>query len=618
MGICTSTPDSIIIDKIQRGRQSSQYNINDINYILNRFNNRLNDTMTVHDITILQSEFENHFTSDLENYENNDIMNMYLKLFKKKNDLIQNNVDNLLNFDLLNNISSGITVIKKHNNYVDSDIIFMNRYMINMIGYDSFEIRNINGLISLLFTDYNNAILRFVEHNKNIKKNIKINIKTKNGLIKTINFYGFIDDQYLYWFFNEEESCNREYNEPIENVEFIDNYTDKLEELNIYENFLNEINHNHLFCITTFTNFIKVSKNWNILSGWSDEILLKNKIINFIHPSDVKKFKNAFLDIYSDNNNYVNLKTKFVSLNNIEENIIDNEDSNIFFDEYNYKKIHNKNAKYITILWNIKMYKDKLYCLNIVENDYNTLSNEKVNMENIYSSMKNKFIGLINSINSINTVDKFDSDKLDIDLIDIDLIDAEIMRIYTKQMLKRYLHIKNNIEGLSTEITKLNTYYKIEDESKNKQDISYYEIIRYISKSDKKNISGCINIIIVDDVETNLIIMKRGLNKILCDMDYTGNINIEKYTDPIEVLDKEINYDLCLVDYMMPSMYGPDLVRHLRKKEDGDIPIIIGLTGTMKLSKINDAVDSGMDAYLTKPINNENMGKIIKHYFTFI
>ncbi len=61
--------------------------------------------------------------------------------------------------------------------------------------------------------------------------------------------------------------------------------------------------------------------------------------------------------------------------------------------------------------------------------------------------------------------------------------------------------------------------------------------------------------------------------------------------------------DLVVTDWMMPEMDGIELVRSLRRSEEGQHLQIILLTGREEEARIIEAFDAGADEYLTKPLN---------------
>lgn len=77
---------------------------------------------------------------------------------------------------------------------------------------------------------------------------------------------------------------------------------------------------------------------------------------------------------------------------------------------------------------------------------------------------------------------------------------------------------------------------------------------------------------------------------------------------------QKTHYDFIFMDIMMPIMNGYDATRMIRSYESGpeyadySPTIIIAVTAKKNKGEYDEAIDSGMDDYLTKPIT-ENMIK---------
>ena len=65
------------------------------------------------------------------------------------------------------------------------------------------------------------------------------------------------------------------------------------------------------------------------------------------------------------------------------------------------------------------------------------------------------------------------------------------------------------------------------------------------------------------------------------------------------------NYDLCLLDVMMPKKDGFELARDIRKT-DSEVPIIFLTAKSMVEDKV-EGLKTGADDYITKPFSNEEL-----------
>jgi putative two-component system response regulator len=105
------------------------------------------------------------------------------------------------------------------------------------------------------------------------------------------------------------------------------------------------------------------------------------------------------------------------------------------------------------------------------------------------------------------------------------------------------------------------------------------------------------NILSVDDNKTNLLIVE-SYAKLL-------NLKIDSFSNPIEALEaaNAKEYDLVIVDYMMPQMDGLEFIKNFREL-NVEIPIIMltALGDDMDLQI--KALEVGANDFLNKPINS--------------
>ena len=75
----------------------------------------------------------------------------------------------------------------------------------------------------------------------------------------------------------------------------------------------------------------------------------------------------------------------------------------------------------------------------------------------------------------------------------------------------------------------------------------------------------------------------------------------------LDALSSKFAPRLALLDWMMPIMDGPGVVRQLRKEELGPYTYIVMLTAKSDASDLVSAFASGIDDFLTKPFNEEEL-----------
>lgn len=110
-----------------------------------------------------------------------------------------------------------------------------------------------------------------------------------------------------------------------------------------------------------------------------------------------------------------------------------------------------------------------------------------------------------------------------------------------------------------------------------------------------------LHVLAVDDTPINLQLLGHWLepHQIKLSLAYSGQ-------DAIDMCQKQV-FDLILMDIQMPQMDGIETTKQLRTMENyQDIPII-ALTAHALVSEQQSILSSGMNAYLTKPINEETL-----------
>lgn len=84
-----------------------------------------------------------------------------------------------------------------------------------------------------------------------------------------------------------------------------------------------------------------------------------------------------------------------------------------------------------------------------------------------------------------------------------------------------------------------------------------------------------------------------------------------------QVIDKLTNdsYDLVLLDIHMPVMDGMECAKKIRNLPEPkkDIPII-AITGNANNYSLDDFKSSGINDYLPKPLNYDNLVEVVKKY----
>ncbi len=119
-------------------------------------------------------------------------------------------------------------------------------------------------------------------------------------------------------------------------------------------------------------------------------------------------------------------------------------------------------------------------------------------------------------------------------------------------------------------------------------------------------------ILVAEDVKMNLILVKAMLNQILTEVDIEEAENGKKC---IEILNNK-SVDLILMDIHMPEMDGIETTGYIRGimgKNSRELPIIALTAGAIK-EDMEKCIESGMNDFLTKPIEKEILKKSIEKY----
>ncbi len=128
------------------------------------------------------------------------------------------------------------------------------------------------------------------------------------------------------------------------------------------------------------------------------------------------------------------------------------------------------------------------------------------------------------------------------------------------------------------------------------------------AQEEKNEWKQFLKILLVEDNAVNQRIAIRLLEKLELRADIAGN-GIEA----VESI-KSINYDLILMDVLMPEMDGLQATKIIRKELNRtNLPKIIAMTANSMIGDREMCLDAGMDDYLTKPIRIDELeSKLIK------
>jgi CheY-like chemotaxis protein len=119
-------------------------------------------------------------------------------------------------------------------------------------------------------------------------------------------------------------------------------------------------------------------------------------------------------------------------------------------------------------------------------------------------------------------------------------------------------------------------------------------------------------VLVVEDHPVNQTIIRAMLARLGCHIDMADN-----GVQALSAFEKN-TYDLVLMDCQMPEMDGFDTTRAIRAREAlsptmGRVPVI-ALTALAMLGDAERCLDAGMDDYLTKPLQLEQLNAIMQRW----
>lgn len=115
-------------------------------------------------------------------------------------------------------------------------------------------------------------------------------------------------------------------------------------------------------------------------------------------------------------------------------------------------------------------------------------------------------------------------------------------------------------------------------------------------------------VLVVDDIIENISLLKSILSEIGIDV-YTANNATEAL-----LLFERLNFDLIFMDIKLPDLDGREVIKKMRLFDDKKQPFIIGISASTFKEDIQSVIDSGADDFISKPINLDDIYKILNKY----
>ena len=116
-------------------------------------------------------------------------------------------------------------------------------------------------------------------------------------------------------------------------------------------------------------------------------------------------------------------------------------------------------------------------------------------------------------------------------------------------------------------------------------------------------------IIIVDDDDRNIF----ALNAVLKSRGFTC-IAASGAKEGLDILQKNKDVGIALIDMMMPGMDGYQMIAAIRKQPELQKIPLIAVTAQAMLGDREKCLEMGADNYIAKPINVDILFKIVDQY----
>jgi len=172
--------------------------------------------------------------------------------------------------------------------------------------------------------------------------------------------------------------------------------------------------------------------------------------------------------------------------------------------------------------------------------------------------------------------------------------------------------VKNLMEILDGELeieSKVNEYTKVTISFMQKivEDNKVREMMNSNKTAEVFSLKGK-KILIVDDNKLNLKVTSRLLEPFEAE-----TVLIESGQECVELVKEQNNFDLILLDQMMPGLDGVSTLNKLKEIENFDTPVIVLTADAMEGQK-EKYLSSGFNDYISKPIDKGELSRVLKKY----
>ena len=139
------------------------------------------------------------------------------------------------------------------------------------------------------------------------------------------------------------------------------------------------------------------------------------------------------------------------------------------------------------------------------------------------------------------------------------------------------------------------------------EDNKVRELMNNNKKAEEFSLKGK-KVLIVDDNKLNLKVTSRLLTSY--DLDITL---LESGKECIDLINEQNNFDLILMDQMMPGLDGTETMNKLKEIKDFNTPVVVLTADAMEGQK-EKYLNNGFDDYISKPIDKSELSRVLKKF----
>ncbi|MBQ9071842.1 MAG: response regulator [Bacilli bacterium] len=139
------------------------------------------------------------------------------------------------------------------------------------------------------------------------------------------------------------------------------------------------------------------------------------------------------------------------------------------------------------------------------------------------------------------------------------------------------------------------------------EDNKVREMMNNNKKAEEFSLKGR-KVLIVDDNKLNLKVTKRLLEPYELDVTL-----LESGEECIDLVNEQNNFDLIMLDQMMPGLDGITTLNKLREINSFNTPIVVLTADAMEGQK-EKYLSSGFDDYISKPIDKSELSRVLKKF----